>query len=98
MAHTYLNQGGTRWASDSKILVTGFFNGKRYYKMRKPMYWEQFGNFARCYVRVGDNVFRGATEDNNGAIELMHSLFNFGCQLSRSNVAIYCSKSNFPRL
>jgi hypothetical protein len=48
MAHTYLNQGGTRWASDSKILVTGFFNGKRYYKMRKPMYWEQFGNFARC--------------------------------------------------
>jgi hypothetical protein len=70
MAHTYLNQGGTRWASDSKILVTGFFNGKRYYKMRKPMYWEQFGNFARCYVRVGDSVFRGATEDNNGVIEL----------------------------
>jgi hypothetical protein len=38
--------------------------------MRKPMFWEQLGNFAVCYVRVADNVYRGFTEDNNGVIEL----------------------------
>lgn len=69
MAHYYLNNGGTRWVTDSKILVVGIHNGKRYHKMRKPMFWEAFGNFALCYVRVGDNVFRGFTEDNNGVIQ-----------------------------
>jgi len=69
MAHYYLNQGGTRWVTDSKILVIGFYNGKRYRKMRKPMYWEQLGNFARCCVKVGDSVFLGTTYDNNGVTE-----------------------------
>lgn len=70
MAHSYLNQGGTRWVCDNKIQVVGIHNGKRYNKMRKPMFWEQLGNFAVCYVRVADNVYRGFTEDNNGVIEL----------------------------
>jgi biotin carboxyl carrier protein len=64
-----LNQSGTRIVTDEKILVTGFHNGKRYHRMRKPMFWEQFGNFYRVYVRVGDKVFRGTTYDNNGVIE-----------------------------
>jgi biotin carboxyl carrier protein len=34
------------------------------------MYWEAMGNFARCYVKVGESVFRGSTYDNNGVIEL----------------------------
>ena len=70
MAHYYLNNGGTRWVCDSKVQVVGIHNGKRYNKMRKPMFWEALGNFALCYVRVGENVFRGYTEDNNGVIEL----------------------------
>ena len=70
MAHGYLNNGGTRWVTDNKIQVTGEVNGKSYDKMRQPMFWEQLGNFAVCYVRVADNVFRGFTEDNNGVIEL----------------------------
>jgi len=38
--------------------------------MRQPMFWEAFGNFALCYVRVGRTVFCGFTEDNNGVIQL----------------------------
>jgi len=34
------------------------------------MFWESFGNFALCYVRVGRTVFCGFTEDNNGVIQL----------------------------
>ena len=70
MAHSYLNQGGTRWVCDSKIQVVGIHNGKRYNKMRKPMFWEQLGNFAVCYVRVGRTVFCGFTNDNDGTIQL----------------------------
>lgn len=70
MAHFYLNQGGTRWVTDNKIQVSGEVNGKAYNKMRQPMFWEQFGNFAVCYVRVGRTVFCGFTEDNNGVIQL----------------------------
>ena len=69
MEPRYLNNGGTRWVTADKIRVVGFHNGKRYYKMRKPMYWEAMGNFVRCYIKVGDNVFRGTTYDNNGVIE-----------------------------
>jgi len=42
----YLNQSGTRIVTDEKILVTGIYNGKTYHRMRKPMFWEQLGNFA----------------------------------------------------
>jgi len=70
MEPRYLNNGGTRWVTDSPIRVIGWHNGKRYYKMRKPLYWEAMGNFVRCCVKVGDNVFRGTTYDNNGVIEL----------------------------
>ena len=70
MAHYYLNQGGTRWVCDNKIQVTGDYKGKAYDKMRQPMFWEAFGNFALCYVRVGRTVFCGFTEDNNGVIQL----------------------------
>ena len=70
MAHFYLNQGGTRWYSDGMVQVTGVYKDKVYDRMRQPMFWEQLGNFAVCYVRVADNVYRGFTEDNNGVIEL----------------------------
>lgn len=70
MAHFYLNQGGTRWYSDGMVQVTGDYKGKAYDKMRQPMFWEQLGNFAVCYVRVGRTVFCGFTEDNNGVIQL----------------------------
>ena len=66
----YLNNGGTRWYSAGKIQVTGEVNGKSYDKMRQPMFWESFGNFALCYVRVGRTVFCGFTEDNNGMTQL----------------------------
>jgi hypothetical protein len=68
----YLNQSGTRIVTDEKILVTGFYNGKRYHKMRKPMFWEQFGNFSRVYVRVGDNVFRGFPDANDDGIPTLN--------------------------
>ena len=70
MAHGYLNNGGTRWVTDNKIQVTGEVNGKSYDKMRQPMFWEQLGNFAVCYVRVGRTVFCGFTNDNDGTIQL----------------------------
>jgi hypothetical protein len=38
--------------------------------MRQPMFWEQLGNFAVCYVRVGRTVFCGFTNDNDGTIQL----------------------------
>jgi len=70
MAHYYLNQGGTRWVTDSKILVTGIANGKHIHRMRKPLYWEQCGNFVRCCVKVGSSVYLGATYDNDGVCTL----------------------------
>ena len=70
MQTVYLNNGGTRWYSAGKVQVTGEVNGKSYDKMRQPMFWEAFGNFALCYVRVGRTVFCGFTEDNNGVIQL----------------------------
>ena len=70
MAHYYLNNGGTRWVTDNKIQVTGTVKGMAYNKIRQPMFWEAFGNFALCYVRVGKTVFSGFTEDNNGVIQL----------------------------
>ena len=70
MAHFYLNQGGTRWYSDGMVQVTGVYKDKVYDRMRQPMFWESFGNFALCYVRVGRTVFCGFTEDNNGVIKL----------------------------
>jgi hypothetical protein len=66
----YLNNGGTRWYSAGKIQVTGEVNGKSYDKIRQPMFWEQLGNFAVCYVRVGRTVFCGFTNDNDGTIQL----------------------------
>ena len=68
MEPRYLNNGGTRWVTDSKIRVVGIHNGKTYYKMRKPMYWEAMGNFVRCYVKVGDNVFRGEPSYNDNRV------------------------------
>jgi hypothetical protein len=68
----YLNQSGTRIVTDEKILVTGFYNGKRYHRMRKPMFWEQFGNFSRVYVRVGDKVFRGFPDANDDGIPTLN--------------------------
>ena len=38
--------------------------------MRKPLYWEQCGNFVRCCVKVGNAVYLGATYDNNGVATL----------------------------
>jgi len=68
----YLNQSGTRIVTDEKILVTGFYNGKRYHRMRKPMFWEQFGNFAVVNVRVGDKVFRGFPDKNDDGIPTLN--------------------------
>ena len=60
----YLNQSGTRIVTDEKILVTGIYNGKTYHRMRKPMFWEQLGNFAVAYVRVVSSVFSGFPDNN----------------------------------
>jgi len=67
-----LNQSGTRIVTDEKILVTGFYYGKRYHRMRKPMFWEQFGNFAVVNVRVGDKVFRGFPDKNDDGIPTLN--------------------------
>lgn len=64
----YLNQSGTRIVTDEKILVTGIYNGWTYHRMRKPMFWEQLGNFAVAYVRVGDNVFSGFPDINEHGV------------------------------
>jgi len=64
----YLNQSGTRVVTDEKILVTGIHNGKTYHRMRKPMFWEAFGNFAVVYVRVGDSVFSGFPDNNDDGV------------------------------
>jgi hypothetical protein len=66
----YLNQSGTRVVTDEKILVTGIHNGKTYHRMRKPLYWEQCGNFVRCCVKVGSSVYLGATYDKDGVCTL----------------------------
>jgi hypothetical protein len=68
----FLNKSGTRIVTDEKILVTGIHNGKRYNKMRKPMFWEQFGNFVVVNVRVGDKVFRGFPDKNDDGIPTLN--------------------------
>jgi hypothetical protein len=68
----FLNQSGTRIVTDEKILVTGIHNGKTYHRMRKPMFWEQFGNFAVVNVRVGDKVFRGFPDKNDDGIPTLN--------------------------
>ncbi len=67
-----LNQSGTRIVTDEKILVTGIHNGKTYHRMRKPMFWEQFGNFVVVNVRVGDKVFRGFPDKNDDGIPTLN--------------------------
>ena len=68
----FLNKSGTRIVTDEKILVTGIHNGKTYHRMRKPMFWEQFGNFAVVNVRVGDKVFRGFPDKNDDGIPTLN--------------------------
>jgi len=68
----FLNKSGTRIVTDEKILVTGIHNGKTYHRMRKPMFWEQFGNFAVVNVRVGDKVFRGFPDKNDVGIPTLN--------------------------
>jgi hypothetical protein len=68
----FLNQSGTRIVTDEKILVTGIHNGKTYHRMRKPMFWEQFGNFTVVNVRVGDKVFRGFPDKNDDGIPTLN--------------------------
>ncbi len=70
MGHSYLNQGGTRWCCDNQIQVIGIHNGRRYNKMRLPLYWEMTEHYVRCCVRVGTNKYRGVPENNNGAVVL----------------------------
>jgi len=68
----FLNKSGTRIVIDEKILVTGIHNGKTYHRMRKPMFWEQFGNFVVVNVRVGDKVFRGFPDKNDDGIPTLN--------------------------
>jgi hypothetical protein len=68
----FLNKSGTRIVTDEKILVTGIHNGKTYHRMRKPMFWEQFGNFVVVNVRVGDKVFRGFPDKNDDGIPTLN--------------------------
>ena len=90
MGHSYLIQGETRWCCDNKIQVIGIHNGRRYNKMRLPLYWEMTEHYVRCCVRVGTNKYRGVPENNNGAVLLkLEKCYRLKWQIIEKNSSLF---------